>query len=101
MPIVKNPCAKNDVLEIWEYIASNSTSQADAFIDEIDRLLSTIAQHSDMGRVRNDLLKGLKSFPIGKYIIFYRVILNGIELIRVFHSARDIDADLFSEKYFH
>lgn len=70
MLIVKNPCAKNDVLEIWEYIANNNMSQADAFIDEIDRLLSTIAQHSDMGRLRNDLLEGLKSFPIGKYIIF-------------------------------
>jgi hypothetical protein len=27
-----------------------------------------------------------------KYLIFYRLIPGGIELIRVYHAARDIDA---------
>lgn len=34
---------------------------------------------------------GLRSFPVGKYLIFYRLIDGGLEIVRVLHGARDIE----------
>jgi toxin ParE1/3/4 len=43
-----------------------------------------------MGRVRDELVPSLRSFPVGKYVIFYRPIENGIEIARILHGARDL-----------
>ena len=43
-----------------------------------------------MGRNRPDLAPELRSFPVDNYIIFYRPISEGIQVIRVLHGARDI-----------
>jgi toxin ParE1/3/4 len=33
---------------------------------------------------------GLRSFPVGNYVVFYRIVPEGIELVRVLHGARDL-----------
>ena len=45
-----------------------------------------------MGRARPELAADLRSFPVGNYIIFYRPIEDGVEIVRVLSGARDIDA---------
>jgi plasmid stabilization system protein ParE len=47
------------------------------------------------GGIRGELAAGLRSFPVGAYLIFYRQIEGGIQITRVLHGARDI-ASLFS-----
>jgi toxin ParE1/3/4 len=44
-----------------------------------------------IGRPRNELAKDLRSFPVGRYVVFYLPSPHGIEIVRVLHSARDID----------
>lgn len=61
------------------------------FYDEIDRLLTMIAQYPDIGEVVEHLSPGLRRFTLGNYLLFYRHADDQIELIRVLHSARDID----------
>jgi toxin ParE1/3/4 len=43
-----------------------------------------------MGRVRDELAEGIRSFPIGRHVVFYVTIPGGIEIIRVLNGARDI-----------
>ena len=45
------------------------------------------------GRERGELRKGLRSFPVGNYVVFYQPVADGIEIIRVMHGRQDIDAD--------
>lgn len=45
-----------------------------------------------MGRAREELAADLRSFPFGRYVIFYTPVDGGIDVVRVLHSARDIDA---------
>ena len=45
-----------------------------------------------MGRARDELSANVRSFPFGRYVIFYAAIEDGIDVVRVLHSARDIDA---------
>jgi toxin ParE1/3/4 len=89
--IIKRPLARSDLAEIWDYIADDNETRADAFVDLIDQKLQALASHPDMGRSRDELEEGLRSFPVGRYVIFYRVIPEGVEIARVLHGSRDID----------
>jgi toxin ParE1/3/4 len=42
-----------------------------------------------MGSHRSGTADGLRCFPLGSYLIFYRPMLEGIVVIRVLHAARD------------
>jgi toxin ParE1/3/4 len=43
-----------------------------------------------MGTPRDTLAPGLRSFPVGSYLVFYRVVPEGIEVARILHGARDL-----------
>jgi len=45
-----------------------------------------------MGRARVELAPGVRSLPFGRYVIFYLPLHDGIDVVRVLHSARDIEA---------
>jgi toxin ParE1/3/4 len=90
--ILKRPLAKIDLADIWDYIAEDTESRADAFIDAIDQKFNVLAEQPAMGRPREELAEGLRSFPIGQYIIFYQTVPGGIEIVRVLHGARDLGA---------
>lgn len=88
--VVKRPRAELDLLDIWDYIADDSLDRADEFLDRIEGKLQTLALNSGLGRRRDELLVGSQSFPIGNYVVFYRAIQDGIDVIRVLHGSRDI-----------
>jgi toxin ParE1/3/4 len=47
-----------------------------------------------IGRARLEIGAGIRSFVVNHYVLFYRPLTGtvGIELVRVLHGARDIDA---------
>ena len=45
-----------------------------------------------MGRPRDELAPGLRSFAFGRYVVFIQPLADGIDVVRVLHSSRDIDA---------
>lgn len=89
--VLKRPLAELDLLEIWDYIADDSLDLADDFLDRIEEKLQALARNPGMGRRREELLPGLQSFPIGNYVVFYREIEDGIDVIRVLRGSRDIE----------
>ena len=42
-----------------------------------------------MGVARPDIRPELRTFPVGNYLILYREIENGAEIVRVVHGARE------------
>ncbi len=89
--VVKRPRAELDLLDIWDYIADDSLDRADEFLDRIEGKLQTLARNPGLGRRREELLPGLQGFPIGNYVVFYREIEDGIDVIRVLRGSRDIE----------
>ncbi len=51
--------AEADLLEIWLYIARDSPSSADLFLDSIDEKCNVLAQFPEIGRSRPELAVGL------------------------------------------
>ena len=90
--ILRRPRAEADLIEIWNYIAQDSPTRADKLLDEIDEKSQTLAQSPFIGKARDELGRKIRSFPIGNYVLFYQPIEGGIDIIRVLHGARDIDA---------
>ena len=92
--ILKRPRAKADLAEIWDYIAEDSESRADTFIETMGGKLQTLADNPSIGRARDILGESVRSFPVGRYVIFYLPLQDGIDVVRILHSARDLDIAL-------
>lgn len=63
----------------------------------IDQKFKTLAAQPDRGRKRDELGEDLRSFAVGRYIIFYRPLPDGVEIVRVLHGARDLDVIFHSD----
>jgi toxin ParE1/3/4 len=86
------PQAEADLEEIWWYIAQDSPDAADVFLDQIEERCAVLAQFPLMGTAREDLLPSLRSLVVGSYVVFYLPVNGGIEIVRVLHGRRDLDA---------
>lgn len=83
--------AENDILDIWEYIAADNVDAADALVDRFTQIFDKLTHNPDMGIKQDRYRHGLRCFPIGNYIIFYRVTDDRIEIYRVLHGARQLE----------
>ncbi|MBD2776276.1 type II toxin-antitoxin system RelE/ParE family toxin [Iningainema tapete] len=91
--------ADQDIFEVSVYVAQNlGVAAAQRFIDTINEKFQLLANSPGLGRSRLDLAPELRSFPVGKYIIFYRPISEGILVVRVLHGARDITSIFEAEQ---
>jgi toxin ParE1/3/4 len=91
--VTRRPQAEADILEIWDYIAEDSLVQADRWVDGLDEKFALWATQPSMGRSRHELAKGLRSFAFGRYVVFFEPTPEGIDVVRVLHSSRDIESD--------
>ena len=91
--VLRTTRARTDLLEIWHYIKDHSgENRADSVLRFLDQKCATLAASPNIGRRRNELQPNLRSFAAGRYLILYRPVDGGIELVRVLHGARDITA---------
>ena len=89
----KSPQTEIDLTSIYNFIADDSVKAADAWLKRIEDTFDMLAQTPMAGRARDDLSVNLRSFPVGRYIIFYTPVSDGVEVVRVMNSRQDIDAD--------
>lgn len=98
MPVViYSPEAKADLREIWDYIAEDSSFQADRLVLRFRAKLEYLAKWNTIGRPRPELTKNCRSYPFDKYCFYFRPSGSGIEVLRVLHSARDIEQIIFPQ----
>jgi toxin ParE1/3/4 len=75
--------AEADLDGIWLYVAreTGSVNIAHFLIDNITERFWFLGEHPYAGRRRDDIKPGLRSFPAGNYLIFYRA-ENDMAVIR-------------------
>ena len=90
-----------DLVEITSYFDLQERTLSERFLAALDGTVHLLADQPAIGspvRFDSPALPDLRFFPIQdfpKYLVFYRPITDGIELLRVVHGARDLPA-LFS-----
>ncbi len=87
---IRTAKAEEDLIEIWIYIAADNPTAADRLLDQIDTKCQMLANNPELGQARPDIASGLRYFPVGRYLILYRNISEGIEVVRVVHGARHL-----------
>lgn len=88
--VLRSDLAELDPVGIWEFVAMNNVAAADQLLRTIGQKCELIATRPTMGRPR-DSLPDLRSHLVGNYVVFYRPIADGVEIVRVLHGARDIE----------
>ena len=86
--------ARLDIVELGLRIAQDSPRAAEKMLTAIDRKCKLLSRLPKLGRKREELASGLRSFAVGSYVVFYRAMRGGVEIIRVLHGARDIVSEL-------
>ena len=76
--------------EIWLYIAQDNPDAADKYIRAIVSRFPMLASMPLMGRERAELSHLLRSFVVGRHVIFYRLFEGGVEVARVLDGVRDL-----------
>ncbi len=102
MSIIRRDAALSDLIDLAYHIALDNVEAAYQFLDRAEETFRDLERMPLMGSTREfqgPTLNGIrmwrvKGFP--KHLLFYRPIKDGVEIIRVLHSARDI-AGLLSE----
>lgn len=83
-------CAKTDLDEIFDYWAHRAGPDiAGRVIYAITDHFPLLAEAPNIGRKCDDLAPGARSFPVGKYLVYYRFTRGIISILHVFHGARD------------
>lgn len=88
--------AIQDLNEICEYIAQNSSSAASRLFDAIRQKCKLVAGFPNMGRSYEQLSPALRGFIVEDYIIFYYAREDGIDITRIVSGYRSLES-LFSE----
>ena len=96
--LILRPPAVQDMEDQAYYLCTKSPAAADRFLEACEADLQRLAGMPGMGRLRefrNPKAADIRSWPLSgfpNHLIFYRPIEDGIEVLRVLHGARDIDA---------
>lgn len=99
LPIRVSLLAELDLDAIWSHVAERSGSLkiAGDVVDSITRVFTLLATNPQAGRLRNDIDPDVRSFPIGNYLVYYRLLPNSIVVSRVLHAKRDQTSAFSSE----
>ena len=96
--ILKKPAVWQDLLEQVDFISRGSPEAAERFVDAVEATFKFLADHPLLGGLcscNHPEAHGLRRWPIRgfkHYVAFYRPLPNGIEVVRLLHSARDAAA---------
>jgi toxin ParE1/3/4 len=88
--VVRTERAEDDLIDIWLNIARDNEAAADSLLDRIDLVCRSLAAFPELGQARPDLAPELRYMVVGRYLILYRVIAEGVEIVRIVHGARHL-----------
>jgi toxin ParE1/3/4 len=84
--------AREDFAQIWDYIAVDSPRAADRMVAKILETCEMLARNPHAGELSERFGTGIRVFTVRPYVIVFEPVNNGAHILRVVHSARDLDA---------
>jgi toxin ParE1/3/4 len=86
------PKANADLKSISKHIAQHNSGAAQRLKQLFVQRFGLLANNPLMGEARPDLAPELRMMSIGNYVIIFRPSKLGVEIVRVVHGARELDA---------
>ena len=101
--IIRKPQVNRDILQAASFLAEDSLDAAECFLEATEVTFQALARMPRMGalrRYRNPAFAEVRMWPVKdfeRFLVFYRPLGDGIEVLRVIHGARDIPRVLGAE----
>ena len=89
--------AREDLLAIEGFLAERNPRVADRFIDSVLERCRQLEQFPELGPVRLDMNPEARCLTHKRWLILYRLIPNGVEVVRVVDGARDLGSLFWPE----
>jgi toxin ParE1/3/4 len=91
LPFVISKKAVADLEGIWLYSVEKwSIDQADRYYNLIFDEINYICRNSNSGKSMEHVRKGYRASKVKSHFIFYRIVNDTIEVIRILHERMDI-----------
>ena len=88
--LIITPRAANDLEEIGDYIAFDNPNAALKTIERLEAAADLLSRNPLIGVLRKDIAKNVRAFPVGNYLILFRPLADGVEIVRYVHGARQL-----------
>ncbi len=94
---ILDPCVEDELWSIWQFIAKDNPDAATRVVEAAFKTFDTLATTPRLGRPRrfaNSRVKDIRSLRIASfpnYLIFYRAIADGVQVLHVYHGAQDLE----------
>jgi len=83
--------SEKDLEEIFDYTVQEiDFDLAIEYLEEFEELFNYLIVNPELGKKRDEIVPGIRSFPKTKHIVFYRILKDRIRIVRVFHGSRDL-----------
>lgn len=81
-----------DLNAIWDFGAEHwGRDKANRYATDIHDMCHFIADHLGLGKKRDDILEGLKSYAVGSHVLFYIEQDQVIYVSRILHKSMDFE----------
>lgn len=88
--LYKQAQAEQDLINIWLYTYEAwGEAQADRYFQELNSGLKTLSHNPDIGKNRDSIREGYRSFQINRHVVFYKLASSTIQIMRVLHVRMD------------
>lgn len=83
--------ARNDLETIWDYTLEQwGIEQAERYLAELFSCFDDLARNPKIGKSRDDVMPGSRSFPQGRHVVFYEIDHTGLEILCIVHQTADV-----------
>jgi toxin ParE1/3/4 len=89
-----SPEALDDRERIWVYYAEVAGRHtAEKILRDIAGVIALIEDHPFAGRARDEVRSGLRSFAAAPHVVFYRVVRDTPQIVRLLDGRQDIEEE--------
>ena len=91
---VLSPRAQEDLDAIWDFSAERwGEDRADSYVRGIWAGIRTVAGDPRRGHAC-DLRDGYFQYSVGRHVLFFKLIADGVDIIRILHQSMNFDLHL-------
>jgi toxin ParE1/3/4 len=89
--------ARRDLIDIWLEVSEVNPAAADDLYNRLEARVEILRRFPQSGPARPDIAPAARALIELPYLILYRIIPEGVQIVRVLHGARNIDKALFTQ----
>ncbi len=90
-----SPEAQSDIRDVSDYYEKFAGPRtAENVLRDIAEGIDLLEAHPYSGRARREIRPNLRSFPVHRFVVFYQVVEETVQVIRILDGRRDVDTQL-------